>query len=103
MSASQACGSTSLSQTVPMSVYITAARKPRRSEPADNQLRLPGAIPRRALSTALLVRQMAPIAITFVDAFGAADGASQEHVTGVVFTSRSIAGAATVQHVLLLG
>ena len=72
----------SLSQTVPMSVYITAARTPPRSEPADNQLRLPGAIPRRALSTALLVRQMAPIAITFFDAFGAADGASQEHVTG---------------------
>ena len=37
-SASQACGSTSLSFAVPMSVDMTAARTPPRSEPANSQV-----------------------------------------------------------------
>ena len=43
---------------MPIDVYIAAARTPPRSEPANNQLRLPRAIPLSALSAALLVRQM---------------------------------------------
>ena len=57
-SASQACGSTSLSLAVTMRVYIAAARSPPRSEPANSQERLPSAIPRIALSAALFVRQI---------------------------------------------
>ena len=36
-SASQACGSASFNFAVPMSVYMTAARTPPRSEPANSQ------------------------------------------------------------------
>src|SRR5882757_7054998 len=59
-SASQACGSTSLSRTVWIRVYITAARSPPRSEPANSHDFLPSAIPRSARSAALLVRQIRP-------------------------------------------
>ena len=52
-SASHACGSTSLSFAVPMSVYITAARTPPRSEPANSHDLRPSAIPRSARSAAL--------------------------------------------------
>ena|SRR5215467_13374000 len=43
-SASQACGSTSLSRAVWISVYITAARPPPRSAPANSQDLRPSAI-----------------------------------------------------------
>ena len=55
-SASQACGSTSLSLAVPMSVYIAAARTPPRSEPQNSHDFLPRAIPRSALSLSVTVR-----------------------------------------------
>src|ERR1700734_1668561 len=47
-SASQACGSTSLSFAVWMSVYMTAARSAPRSDPANSHDFLPRAKPRRA-------------------------------------------------------
>src|SRR3954469_18936982 len=59
-SASQACGLMSLSLAVAIRVYITAARSPPRSEPANNQARRPKATPRNARSAALLLRQMRP-------------------------------------------
>jgi len=59
-SASQACGSMSLSLAVAIRVYIAAARSPPRSEPANNQARRPRAIPLNARSAALFERQMRP-------------------------------------------
>ena len=59
-SASQAWGSTSLSLAVWISVYMTAARSPPRSEPANSQALRPRAMPRSARSAALLVRQIRP-------------------------------------------
>ena len=53
-SASQACGSTSLSLAVWMSVYMRAVRSAPRSDPANNHDFLPRAKPRRARSAALL-------------------------------------------------
>ena len=47
-SASQACGSTSFNLAVKIKLYITAARWPPRSEPANNHDFLPRAIPRSA-------------------------------------------------------
>jgi hypothetical protein len=48
-SASQACGSVSLSLAVAIRVYMAAARSPPRSEPANNHDRHPTAIPQGAL------------------------------------------------------
>jgi hypothetical protein len=48
----------SLAET--MRVYMNAARRAPRSEPANNHAFLPRAIPRRARSAALLERQMRP-------------------------------------------
>ena len=59
-SASQSWGSTSLSFTVPTRVYITAARSPARSEPANSQDLRPRQILRSARSAASFVRQMRP-------------------------------------------
>jgi hypothetical protein len=56
ISASQACGSTSLRRAVMISVITTAARSAPRSEPANNQARLPRARPRRLRSAALFVK-----------------------------------------------
>jgi hypothetical protein len=58
-SASQA-GLMSLSLAVPIRVYIAAARSPPRSEPANSHDRRPRAMPRKARSAALLLRQMRP-------------------------------------------
>jgi len=55
-SASQACGLTSLSLAVPISVYMAAARLPPRSEPAKSQDSRPRAIPLSALSAAFPLR-----------------------------------------------
>src|SRR5450631_2286877 len=59
-SASHACGSTSFIFAVTIRLYMTAARSPPRSEPAKSHAFLPSAMPRRALSAALLLRQMRP-------------------------------------------
>ena len=59
-SASQACGSMSLSLAVTIRLYMAAARMPPRSEPAKSHDFLPNAIPRSARSAALFVRQMRP-------------------------------------------
>jgi hypothetical protein len=59
-SASQACGSTSLSLAVWMSVYMRAARSAPRSDPANSHDFLPRAKPRRARSAALFERQILP-------------------------------------------
>ena len=59
-SASQACGSMSFILAVTISLYIAAARSPPRSEPANNHDFLPRAMPRRARSAALFVRQIRP-------------------------------------------
>jgi hypothetical protein len=59
-SASQACGSISLSLAVVISVAMTAARSAPRSEPANSQDLRPNANPRRARSAALLLRQILP-------------------------------------------
>ena len=59
-SASQACGSTSLSLAVMISVAMTAARSAPRSEPANSQDFRPSAKPRSARSAALFVRQIRP-------------------------------------------
>lgn len=70
-SPSQACGSTLLSLAVPISVYMNAARSPPRSEPANSHAFLPSAMPRRARSAALLVRQMRPSVRNRVKSLGA--------------------------------
>ena len=57
-SASQACGSISLSLAVPMRVYIAAVRPPPRSEPANNHDFRPRAKGLSALSAGLFVRQI---------------------------------------------
>src|SRR5262249_28381768 len=57
-SASHACGSTPLSRAVWISVYMTAARSPPRSEPANSHDLRPSAMPRSSRSAALLVRQI---------------------------------------------
>ena len=59
-SASQACGSTSLSFAVTISEYMAAARSPPRSEPANSHDFLPRAIPRNARSAALFDRHTRP-------------------------------------------
>ncbi len=59
-SASQACGSTSLSFAVMISVAMAAARSAPRSEPANSHDFLPSAKPRSARSAALFVRQIRP-------------------------------------------
>ena len=59
-SASQDCGSTSLSLAVAITMYIATARAPRRSEPANSYARLPRQSGLNALSAAFLVRQMRP-------------------------------------------
>lgn len=59
-SESQACGSTSLSRAVWINVYMTAARSPPLSEPANSHDFLPRATLRSARPAALLVRQMLP-------------------------------------------
>ena len=59
-SASEACGSTSLSLAVMISVVMAAARSAPRSEPAKSHDFLPSANPRRARSAALFVRQTRP-------------------------------------------
>ena len=56
-SASQTCGSTSVSFAVTINEYIAAARFPPRPEPANNHDFLPSAIPRRARSAAFFDRQ----------------------------------------------
>src|SRR5271156_7231016 len=61
-SASQACGSTSLSFAVWMSVYMRAARSAPRSDPANSHDFLPRAKPRRARSAALFERQILVVA-----------------------------------------
>jgi len=53
---SQACGSTSLSFAVMISVNMTAARSAPRSEPANSHAFLPRARPRNARSAELFVR-----------------------------------------------
>ena len=60
-SASHACGSTSFIFAVTMRLYMVAARAPPRSEPANSQARLPSAIPRSALSAALLLEANPPV------------------------------------------
>src|SRR5262245_62869556 len=60
-SASQACGSMSFNFAVWISVYITAARSPPRSEPANSHDLRPRAMPRSSRSAALLVRQTRPV------------------------------------------
>ena len=55
-SASQACGSRSLSLAVVISVYMKAALSPPRSEPQNSQALRPRATPRSARSAALFVR-----------------------------------------------
>jgi hypothetical protein len=65
-SASQACGSTSLSFAVWTSVYMTAARSAPRSDPANSHDFLPSARPRSARSAALLEKQMRPSSRTRV-------------------------------------
>src|SRR5436190_22987246 len=55
-SASQACGSTPFSLAVTIRLYIAAARRPPRSDPANSHDFLPSAIPRSARSAALLLR-----------------------------------------------
>src|SRR5690606_16295207 len=59
-SASQACGSTSFILAVTIREYMKAARSPPRGDPAKSHAFLPRAIPRRARSAALFVRQMRP-------------------------------------------
>src|SRR5258707_8355104 len=59
-SASQAWGSTLLSLHVWMSVNMTAARSPPRSEPANSHDLRPSAIPLSTRSAALLLRQIRP-------------------------------------------
>ena len=59
-SASQACGSTSLSLAVMISVAMTAARWAPRSEPANSHAFRPRAKPRSARSAVLLLRQTRP-------------------------------------------
>src|ERR1700736_2752212 len=59
-SASQACGSTSLSLAVMIKVAMTAARSAPRSDPANSRDLRPRAKPRRARSAALLVKQIRP-------------------------------------------
>ena len=60
-SASHACGSTSLSLGVMISVDMAAARSAPRSEPAKSHDFLPNANPRRARSAALFVRRWTAI------------------------------------------
>eukprot|EP01033_Poteriospumella_lacustris_P020019 gene20019-gene20448 len=59
-SASQAWGSTSFILAVTIRLYMAAARWPPRSEPQKSQERRPSAIPLRARSAALLLRQTRP-------------------------------------------
>jgi hypothetical protein len=61
-SVSQGCGSRSLSFAEAIRPYMKAALSPPRSEPAKSQAFLPKAMPRRARSAALLVRQTRPSA-----------------------------------------
>src|SRR6202040_2240272 len=67
-SASQACGSTLFNLAVTIRLYITAARWPPRSEPANNHDFLPRAIPRSARSAALFERQIRPSSLS-IDMF----------------------------------
>lgn len=60
MSASRALGSTSFRRQVVIIVSMMAARSAPRRLPAKVQLRLPNAMPRNALSAALLLRQILP-------------------------------------------
>jgi hypothetical protein len=57
MSASHALGSTSLRRQVVIIGSMTAARSAPRGDPAKVQFRRPSAMPRRALSAAVLLRQ----------------------------------------------
>ena len=59
-SASRACGSTSLSLAVVISVYMKAVLSPPRSEPQNSHALRPRATPRSARSAALFVRQTRP-------------------------------------------
>src|SRR5689334_2594218 len=59
-SGSQACGWPLFNLAVTIRLYITAARWPPRSEPANNHDFLPRAIPRSARSAALFERQIRP-------------------------------------------
>ncbi len=59
-SASQACGSTSLSWAVWFSEWSTAARCPPRSEPPNSHAFRPSGTQRSARSAALFVRQIRP-------------------------------------------
>jgi len=59
-SASQACGSMSLSFAVMIKVTMIAARSAPRWEPANNHDFLPRANPRSARSAALFVMQIRP-------------------------------------------
>jgi hypothetical protein len=59
-SASQALGSIPFNLAVAIREYMTAARCPPRSDPANSHDFLPRATPRSDLSAALFVRQMRP-------------------------------------------